>query len=46
MEKFCHIKLFDLQLEGKKILQDFSLSFDEKNLYAFWEKVVQVNHYY
>lgn len=30
MEKFCHIKLFDLQLEGKKILQDFSLFFDEK----------------
>lgn len=30
MEKFCHIKLFDLQLDGKKVLQDFSLSFDEK----------------
>ena len=31
MEKYCRINLFDLQLEGKKILTDFSLSFDGKN---------------
>ena len=31
MEKYCHINLFDLQLDGKKILTDFSLSFDGKN---------------
>ena len=27
MEKFCHIKLFDLQLNGEMLLNDFSLSF-------------------
>lgn len=31
MEKFCRINLFDLQLNGKKMLSDISFSFDEKN---------------
>ena len=31
MEKYCRINLFDLQLEGKKILTDFSLSFGGEN---------------
>ena len=30
MEKYCRIKLFDLQLDGKKMLTDFSFSFDGK----------------